>query len=349
MFYQLLSENFVLRCFVSFFFAFFLALLTGGKFISFMRTRQNGGQPIRDVGPESHLSKKGTPTMGGILIVATTIIATLLISNLSNQLVWVVLFVFLGYAFLGFVDDYLKVKKRNVTGVKGKLKIVSQFLIGLVAILWIKSILGEDIAYRINANLIDGLFIDVGIFYIPFALIVLIGTSNAVNLTDGLDGLVSVPVIVAAICFAIIAYIVGDQVASFKFNVDYINGADELIVLISALAGSLLAFLYYNNYPAKLFMGDTGSLALGGFLGTIALITKHEILFVIIGALFVIEALSVIIQIYYFKFTGGKRFFKMAPIHHHFEKLGWFETKVVIRFWIASIIFGIVGMSFILV
>lgn len=357
MLYQLLISNLseldlnqgknalALRGFLSFFVAFFITLFSGKKFISILSSYQNGGQPIREDGPESHLSKKGTPTMGGLLIIISTVFSTLLFSNLANQFIWIVLFVFIGYGFIGFVDDYLKVKKRNVKGVTGKLKIVSQFLIGLVAIFWVRLILGDDLSSKVNFSFINSLFLDIGIFYIPFALIVLIGSSNAVNLTDGLDGLVSFPVIVSSICFAIISYIAGDKILSIEYNLDFIPNLKEIIVIISALTGALLAFLYYNTFPAKLFMGDTGSLALGGLLGIIAIITKHEILFVLIGGLFVIEAFSVIIQVYYFKMTKGKRFFKMAPIHHHFEKLGWFETKVVTRFWILSVIFGVLGIS----
>jgi len=326
--------------------ALILCLWMGPRVIRWLKSKQGEGQPIRLDGPESHLiTKKGTPTMGGIMILASWSIATLLWADLTNIYVWVVLAATLGFGAIGAYDDFLKLTKRNSKGLSSKKKLVFQTIIALAAGYVVQMHAPVGLSAQIAVPFFKDVLINAGMFYMVFVVIVMIGASNAVNLTDGLDGLVSGPVIIASGCFALIAYLVGNAVFSNYLQLHFVPGAGELAVLCSALIGATLGFLWFNAPPAKVFMGDTGSLAIGGLLGTVAVITKHEIVLAIIGGLFVIEALSVIIQVVYFKYSGGKRIFRMAPIHHHFEKLGWPETTVVIRFWIVAVIFALIGLS----
>lgn len=325
--------------------ALILCMWMGPKVIRWLKSRQGEGQPIRTDGPESHLlTKKGTPTMGGIMILLSWGIATLLWADLSNHYVWVVILSTLGYGALGAMDDFLKLTKRNSAGLSSRMKLVFQALIALIAALVIQDTAPPALSSHVAIPFFKSVLIDAGMFYMVFVLIVMIGASNAVNLTDGLDGLVSGPVIIASGCFALIAYLVGNAVFAKYLQLHFVPGAGELAILCSALIGATLGFLWFNAPPARVFMGDTGSLAIGGLLGTVAVITKHEFVLAIVGGLFVMEALSVMIQVISFK-TRGKRVFKMAPIHHHYEKLGWPETTVVIRFWIIAVIFALIGLS----
>lgn len=321
-----------------------LCFIFGPKLIAILRKYQKFGQPIRDDGPESHLVKAGTPTMGGLMIIGSVLISSLLFADLTNLYIWITLFVFICYAALGFMDDYLKVIKNNHKGISGKKKLLVQLIVSLIACFAIQCIAPEnmtELAFPFFKNLIFNL----GYFYAPFVALVIIGASNAVNLTDGLDGLAIVPITIAASCFGIICYLVGSNFYANYLQLIYIQGAAELSIICGAIIGGSLGFLWYNAQPAEVFMGDTGSLSLGGILGVISVITKHELVLAIIGGLFVIETLSVIIQVYYFKFSGGKRVFRMAPLHHHFEKKGWRESKVVVRFWILAVIFALIGLS----
>ncbi len=325
--------------------ALLISFIFGPRIIAWLKRKQHHGQPIREDGPESHLlTKKGTPTMGGVMILLAMTISTLLWADLTNRYVWAVIFVTLGFGFVGFLDDYLKVSKRNTRGLPGKMKLVAQFSIGVIAALWIQSTAPEALNTELAFPFFKGVLLDLGWFYIPFTMLVLVGASNAVNLTDGLDGLAIVPIMIAAACFAFISYVVGNAMYADYLQIHPIPGSGELAVLGAAIMGAGLGFLWFNAPPARVFMGDTGSLALGGSIGTMSVITKHELVLVIIGGLFVMEALSVIIQVISFK-TTGKRVFKMAPIHHHFEKKGWAEPTIVIRFWIIAIILALIGLS----
>ena len=317
----------------------------GPSIIAWLRAHQHGGQPIRDDGPETHFSKKGTPTMGGLMILLAVTVSTLLWSDISKPGIWVVLFITLAFGLIGFVDDYLKVTKRNTKGVRGKVKLLAQAGISLIACYIIETIAPSHYATQLAVPFFKNVLFDLGWFYIIFASIVIIGASNAVNLTDGLDGLAIVPISIAASCFALISYLVGNKIFAAYLQIHYIPDSGELAIFCAALVGAGLGFLWYNAHPAQVFMGDTGSLAFGGSIGAISVITKHELVLAIIGGLFVMEAISVILQVYYFKLTGGKRIFKMAPLHHHFEKKGWSETTVVIRFWILAVIFALIGLS----
>jgi phospho-N-acetylmuramoyl-pentapeptide-transferase len=318
-----------------------IALIIGPRFIGFLRTKQGKGQPIREDGPASHLlTKKGTPTMGGLMILIALTASTLLWMDLSNGFVWASLFVTLGFGAIGFMDDYDKVTKRSAKGVSGKARLAMEFFIAGLAVTYIASRTGTTLYLPFMKD--AGLAL--GIFYIGFAAFIITGFGNAVNLTDGLDGLASMPVVIAASAFAIIAYLVGNIRFSDYLGVHHVPGSGELAVFCAALIGACLGFLWYNAPPAAVFMGDTGSLALGGALGTVAVITNHELVLVIIGGLFVLETVSVIVQVISFK-TTGKRVFRMAPIHHHFEQLGWAESTVVIRFWIVSIVLALAGLA----
>ncbi len=325
--------------------ALFISLVFGKSIIAWLCTFQRGGQPIREDGPESHLlTKKGTPTMGGVLILLSVSLSVLLWADLRNGFVWAVLFVTLGYGILGFMDDWLKVTKRNTKGVSGRQKLVAQGAIALIAGIWFSYLLPETIASRMAVPFLKEVLIPLG-FAAPFvAMFVMMGASNAVNLTDGLDGLAIVPVMIAAAVFALIAYLVGNRVFADYLQLHGVPGAGELAVFCSALIGASLGFLWFNAPPAAVFMGDTGSLALGGALGAVAVATKHEIVLAIVGGLFVVETLSVIIQVFWFKRTG-RRVFLMAPLHHHFEKKGWAEPTIVIRFWIIAMVLALVGLS----
>jgi phospho-N-acetylmuramoyl-pentapeptide-transferase len=324
--------------------ALVISFVIGPRLIRWLKLKQHGGQPIRDDGPESHLSKKGTPTMGGLMMLFAVTVSTILWADVTNHYVWIVLFVTLGYGALGFMDDYLKVSKKNHKGLSGKKKLLGQFVIGAVAAYWITRVTPLHLNQHLAFPFVKDYLFNLGFFYIPFVMIVLVGASNAVNLTDGLDGLAIVPIMIAAGCFGLIAYLVGNAVYAGYLHFDLIPGAGELAVFCAALIGAGLGFLWFNAPPAMVFMGDTGSLAFGGSLGAIAVICKHEIVLAIIGGLFVVEALSVMIQVASFKMTG-KRVFRMAPIHHHYEKLGWKEPTVVIRFWIVAVILALIGLS----
>jgi len=325
--------------------ALILSFIIGPKIIRWLKSKQAEGQPIRLDGPESHLvTKKGTPTMGGSMILLAVSISTLLWADLTNVYVWIVLLVTLAFGFIGFIDDFLKLTKRNSKGLSSRRKLVAQAMISIVAALAIQYVAPPALAGQIAVPFFKHILIDAGILYFPFVMIVMIGASNAVNLTDGLDGLAIVPIMIVAGCFALIAYLVGNHVFADYLQVHYVPGAGELAVFCSALVGASLGFLWFNAPPAQVFMGDTGSLAFGGSLGAISVVTRHEFVLAIIGGLFVVEAVSVIIQVASYKMTG-KRIFRMAPIHHHFEKLGWKEPTIVIRFWIVACIFALLGLA----
>lgn len=330
---------------IAMFTALILSFYLGPKIIRWLKSKQAEGQPIRSDGPESHLkTKKGTPTMGGVMILLTVSISTLLWMDLSNAYIWIVLLVTLGFGAIGFYDDYLKLTKRNTKGLSSRKKMLWQAAISLLAAYLIQVSSPVPLHDQLAIPFLKNILIDAGILYVPFVMIVMIGSSNAVNLTDGLDGLAIVPIMIVAGCFALISYLVGNAIFANYLQLHHIPGAGELAVFCSALVGASLGFLWFNAPPAQVFMGDTGSLSLGGALGAISVVTKHEFVLAIIGGLFVIEALSVIIQVASYKLRG-KRVFKMAPIHHHFEKIGWSEPTVVIRFWIIACIFALLGLS----
>lgn len=325
--------------------ALVLSFLLGPVIIRWLKSKQAHGQPIREDGPESHLlTKQGTPTMGGVMILLAVGISTVLWADWKNHYVWITLFVTLGYGGIGFVDDYIKLTKRHHAGLPGKMKLLLQFSIGVAAVLWIQSVAAPSHASHLAFPFVKDYLLNLSWFYVPFACVVLVGASNAVNLTDGLDGLAIVPIMIAASCFSLIAYLAGNAIYADYLQIHAVPGAGELTVFCSALVGAGLGFLWYNAPPAMVFMGDTGSLAFGGALGTISVITKHELVLAIIGGLFVLEAISVILQVASFKLTG-KRIFRMAPIHHHFEKKGWQEPTIVIRFWIIAVILALIGLS----
>jgi phospho-N-acetylmuramoyl-pentapeptide-transferase len=356
--------------------ALFVVLMFGPLMISALRVRQGRGQPIRADGPESHLlTKRGTPTMGGLMILGGLIISSLLWANLTSAYVWIVLFVTIGFGAIGFYDDFLKVTKQSHKGFSGKARLGFEFIIAGIAcwlitqvtvnpfgvmesgnfIIWANT--GRDVTSNTSLQLAQvplstslavpvakELLFNFGLFFAVFGMLVVVGAGNAVNLTDGLDGLAIVPVMIAAAAFGFIAYLSGNAVYSNYLQIHHLPGTGELAVVLGATIGAGLGFLWYNAPPAQIFMGDTGSLALGGLLGTTAVATKHEIVFAIIGGLFVLEAMSVIIQVASFKMTG-KRVFRMAPIHHHFEKKGWKEPQVVIRFWIIAVVLALIGLA----
>lgn len=324
--------------------SFLLCLIFGPRFIAWLKSKQGEGQPIRETGPQTHLQKKGTPTMGGLMILLSVFVSALLWANVFNPYIWMLIFVMCGFGLAGLLDDYLKLTKRNTAGISGKKKLALQFLVSMIACLWIVYLEKESMSTILTFPFFKNFFIDLGIFYVPFALIVMVGASNAVNLTDGLDGLVSVPVIMSTLVFMVIAYFVGRIDYSAYLQVHYVAGAGEMSVFCGAVIGAVLGFLWFNAHPAQVFMGDTGSLALGGLLGALAVATKHEIVLAIAGGIFVAEAVSDIIQVGSYKLRH-KRVFLMAPIHHHFEKKGWSETTVVVRFWIISIILALFALS----
>ncbi len=328
--------------------AFMTALIFGFIFgrplINVLRRKQGKGQPIREDGPESHFAKSGTPTMGGLLIVGACLFSTLLWARLDNPFVWMVMFVTCAFGLIGFADDYAKVSKQNVNGVSGRVRLGLGFLIAAIAAYWATIFHPEPLQYQLALPYFKNTLINLGVFFIPFAMFVIVGAANSVNLTDGLDGLAIMPVMIAAGALGIIAYAVGRVDFTEYLDVHYVPGTGEMIVFVASLCGGGLGFLWYNAPPAAVFMGDTGSLALGGALGAIAVASKHEIVLGIIGGLFVVEALSVIIQVFYFKRTG-KRVFLMAPIHHHYEKKGWSEPQIVIRFWIIALILAMIGLA----
>ena len=329
--------------------AFFTALIFGFMFgrplIELLRRRQGKGQPIREDGPEGHLlTKKGTPTMGGLLILSALVVSTLLWARLDNGYVWLVLLVTVAFGAIGFADDYAKVSKGNHKGVSGRVRMALGLVIALFAGIAALYLHPPALSGQLAVPFFKDVLLNLGWFFLPFAMFVIVGAANSVNLTDGLDGLAIMPVMIAATTLGIIAYAVGRVDFTNYLDVHYVPGTGELLIFTAALAGGGLGFLWYNAPPAAVFMGDTGSLALGGALGAIAVATKHEIVLGIVGGLFVVEALSVIIQVAYFKRTG-KRVFLMAPIHHHFEKKGWAEPQIVIRFWIISLILALIGLA----
>ena len=324
--------------------ALILSFVIGPRMIVWLKSIQGSGQPIRNDGPETHFKKAGTPTMGGLMILISVTISTLLWADLKNPFIWISLLVMVGFGLIGFGDDYLKLTKKDPKGLSGKLKLVIQTIIAAVATLGIIHFLPDNISTSVAIPFFKHFFIPLGIFFWVWSILVMIGSSNAVNLTDGLDGLAIVPVAIAAASFGLIAYLVGREDFSTYLQIAYVPGTAELTIICGALVGGAMGFLWFNAPPAMIFMGDTGSLAMGGLLGTMAIIVKHELVLLIIGGLFVMETLSVIIQVASFKLTG-KRVFKMAPVHHHFEKIGWSEPTIVIRFWIIAVVLALIGLS----
>ncbi len=322
--------------------ALIISMVVGAWFIRKLKTLQIG-QTVREEGPKSHYAKNGTPTMGGLMIIFATLIATLLWSELNNPYIWLLVLVTLGFGLIGFADDYLKVIKKHNQGLTGRAKLVSQTLVALVPAIW----------FYVNPNFNTTVTIpffkqvqpNLGIFFIPFAIFVIVGCANAVNLTDGLDGLAIGPVTIAAAFYMIFCYLGGNVKTATYLSIPYVRGVGELSIYLGALVGAGVGFLWYNAYPAQVFMGDVGALALGGVLGTVALATKQEILLALVGGIFVVEALSVILQVGFFKMSNGRRIFRMAPLHHHFELKGWPEPKVIVRFWIIAIILGLLSLS----
>jgi phospho-N-acetylmuramoyl-pentapeptide-transferase len=325
--------------------ALLFVFLFGSSIIDLLRLKQGKGQPIRADGPQSHLvTKKGTPTMGGLMILSGIVVSTVLWANPLNPYVWIVLGVTLGFGLVGFYDDYLKVTRQSHTGFSGRTRILAEALIAAGACYAFSQLGRMPFATSLAFPVFKDLIFNLGLFFFVFGAFIIVGAGNAVNLTDGLDGLAIVPVMIAAGSFGLIAYLVGNAVFSDYLQIHYVAGTGELAVLCGAVIGSGLGFLWYNAPPASVFMGDTGSLALGGMIGAIAVATKHEIVLAIIGGLFVLEAVSVIVQVASFKLTG-KRVFRMAPIHHHFEQLGWTEPQIVIRFWIIAVVLALAGLA----
>lgn len=325
--------------------ALVICFVVGPGLIRWLRARQGRGQPIREDGPASHLIKKqGTPTMGGTLILLALSLATLLWADLGNGYVWVVLLITLGFGGIGFADDYLKLTRRSSGGLSGRKKLLGQFSIAASAALLVVLITDPPTATGLAIPFVKDLLVPLGVLFVPFAAVVMVGASNAVNLTDGLDGLAIVPTMIAAGSYALIAYVVGNAIFADYLGIPFVPGTGELAVFCGALVGASLGFLWFNAPPAMVFMGDTGSLATGGAIGTVAVITKHELVLLVIGGLFVLETVSVIVQVASFKLTG-KRVFRMAPLHHHFEQKGWEEPTIVIRFWIIALVLALIGLS----
>src|SRR5438132_3572836 len=325
--------------------ALVFVFLFGPGIIHLLRLMQGKGQPIRADGPESHLvTKTGTPTMGGLMILSGLLVSTLLWANLANPYVWIVLAVTLCFGLVGFYDDYLKVTKQTHDGFSGRTRLMAEALIAATACYALAHLGRVPFSTSLTFPFFKEMVFDLGWFFVAFGAFIIVGAGNAVNLTDGLDGLAIVPVIIAALSFGFISYLAGNTVFAEYLNIHYVAGAGELAVLCGAVIGAGLGFLWFNAPPASIFMGDTGSLALGAMIGTIAVATKHEIVLAVIGGLFVLEAVSVIVQVMSFKLTG-KRVFRMAPIHHHFEQLGWTEPQIVIRFWIVSVVLALAGLS----
>lgn len=324
--------------------ALLIGFVIAPPMIRMLKALQAGGQPIRKEGPESHFKKAGTPTMGGLMILISVTIATLLWADLTSPFIWYALLVMVGYGLIGFADDFLKLTKRNTKGLPGRYKIIGQVGFGLIATWGTMSILPPEVATHIALPFFKDITLNIGWFFPVWGLLVVVGASNAVNLTDGLDGLAIVPVAIAAACFGLISYLVGHAAYAEYLGIPAVAGTGELAIICGALIGGAMGFLWFNAPPAAIFMGDTGSLSMGGLLGAIAVMVKHELVLAIIGGLFVVETLSVIIQVASFKLTG-KRVFAMAPLHHHFEKKGWSEPTIVIRFWIVAVILALIGLS----
>ncbi len=323
----------------------FFSLIFGNYIIEKLSNVQPSGQPIRNDGPESHIiAKKGTPTMGGLLIILSVLVSTIIWGNLENNFIWISILTILIFGFIGFADDYTKIKGNSSLGISSKVRIIFQIIFGLFISYLIIRNMDANISNSMTFPFFKNLIIDFGIFYFFISTFIIMGSANAVNLTDGLDGLAIVPVMIVAMSFAFITYISGNFLFSDYLLIQYIPGSGELAVFCGSLIGAALGFLWFNAPPAKVFMGDTGSLALGGSLGSISIMCKHEILLAVIGGLFVLETLSVIIQVLIFKISG-KRVFLMAPLHHHFEKKGWPESTIVIRFWIITIVLALIGLA----
>lgn len=324
--------------------ALIISFIMGPRVIAWLKSKQGEGQPIRADGPEGHLKKKGTPTMGGFLILMALSISTLVWMDLSNGFVWVALFVTMGFGAVGFADDYRKLTRRSHKGVSGRKRLLLEAAIAGLAAIAIVQLTGDGLGTKFALPFLKNALFEFGIFFVPVAMFVIVGASNSVNLTDGLDGLAIVPAMIAAASFGLIAYLAGNVVYANYLQIHHVPGTGELLVFCAALIGAGLGFLWFNAPPAMVFMGDTGSLAIGAALGAISVITKNEVVLAIIGGVFVLETVSVIVQVASFKLTG-KRVFRMAPIHHHFEKKGWHEPTIVIRFWIIAVILAIVGLS----
>jgi phospho-N-acetylmuramoyl-pentapeptide-transferase len=325
--------------------ALLISFICGPLIIAWLKSKQGDGQPIRDDGPQGHLiRKKGTPTMGGVLILLAVTASTLLWADLRNAYVWIVLAVTVSFGLIGFFDDYRKLTRRSHHGLPGRLKLMIEVVLAAIACIALAFVMREPLADTVAVPFFKNVLIDLGWFFVAFGVLVITGASNAVNLTDGLDGLAIGPAMIAAGCFALIAYLVGRADFSNYLQLHHVPRADELMVFCGAMVGASLGFLWFNAPPASVFMGDTGSLALGAALGTISIVTKHELVLAIIGGLFVLEAVSVIVQVASFKMTG-RRVFRMAPLHHHFEQKGWEESKIVIRFWIIALILAIAGLA----
>ena len=325
--------------------SFILILFFGPYLISVISSFQEGGQPIREDGPQSHLiAKKGTPTMGGIIILLSIIISLSLWGNFNTEVMFPIIFIMISFGFIGFIDDFSKIAKNSSNGISGRIRLLLQTLSVGIFIYWATMLLNVEDLNLLTLPILKDVFINLGYFSIPFIIIVIVGSANAVNLTDGLDGLAIVPVMIVSATFAIICYLAGNVIFSDYLHINYVSGAGELAVLCGAIIGASLGFLWYNAPPAMVFMGDTGSLALGGTLGAISVIIKQELVLAIVGGIFVAEALSVILQVGSFKLTG-KRIFKMAPLHHHFEHKGWPESQIVIRFWIIALILALIGLA----
>lgn len=327
--------------------SFILMILVMPKGIKWLKSIQKDGQPIRSDGPESHLLKKGTPTMGGIFIISSILISSILWCDIIEPKIWITLVMILIFCVIGFFDDYAKLTKKSSRGIRGKWKFLTEIVISIALISSMYIFSPQDMDGRLYFPVFKDLSLYLGIFYILFSSIVITGSSNSVNLTDGLDGLVSMPIILTAFAFSIIAYVSGNSIYSSYLHIIHVVGSGELSIICGSIIGACLGFLWFNSKPADVFMGDTGSLGLGAGIGTIAVLTKHELILFVVGFLFVIEAMSVIIQVGSYKLRGGKRVFLMAPIHHHFEKKGLSETKVVTRFWIVSMIFMLIGLMLI--
>ena len=330
------------RCIGAIVTGFLIALVLGPHFIRLLQ-RNQVGQVVREDGPESHFSKRGVPTMGGVLIIASVVISTLLWVDLTNKFVWLILAITFWYGAIGGIDDWRKIKKKNSKGLSAKVKMVLQIVGVVVAGTFLLNQQGFDTS--LSFPFLKDVKPDLGIFYIFFMVLVVAGASNAVNLTDGLDGLATGPTVVTSGVYLLFSYLAGHAGLAAYLQIPFVPGAGEVSVFCGALAGASLGFLWFNAYPAQVFMGDVGSLAIGGALGVVAVIIKQEILLVLVGGIFVMEAISVILQVGYFKISGGKRIFLMAPFHHHFEKKGWVEPKVVVRFWIVSIILGLMALA----
>ncbi len=324
--------------------ALLFVMLFGPGMIDLLRVKQGKGQPIREDGPKSHFSKKGTPTMGGLMILAGVTVSTLLWANWANFYVWIVLGVTLCYGAIGFYDDYLKVTKRTTDGFPGRIRLSLEVLIAALATYAIMKLSIPELSGKLAVPFFKSLLVDLGPFFILLGVLVIAGAGNSVNLTDGLDGLAIVPVMIAAATFGLIAYLSGNIKFAQYLQIHFVPGTGELAVICGALIGAGLGFLWFNAPPAMIFMGDTGSLALGGALGAIAVAIKHELVLAIVGGLFVLETLSVVIQVASFKMTG-KRVFRMAPLHHHYEQKGWQESTVVVRFWIISVVLALIGLA----